>query len=397
MLNLSQKQRTLLRQLGMKTVKVIGNSRAKRNARGQWYLGEKLGMPPKRGVQSRNRNSAPAKKVQKLAKVVTKTVIPNAAQVVTNMQDPRTVRKIKTETIMNPVTIQTTDLITTDFGICYSNSANPADPGFTPSLSADATQYQQFRCRALKFTFKPSASATQNGQIYLAFLPNVTTAEPTSADAMQAILGCRQGPMFGEATVLTVESQCLQQAYNVQTVDKSKTTQDTPQVSPGRLVMGFSGVGQTFNTFPVGSLTVSYAYDFWTSTVTQGSNQIAGSYECPHGPTTTLRPSISTLTSGYHSLIATNVAGVFRPRVRGAKHFVVYRGTTSGAAHSTPAVASSQDGTTWTASTAVASVTNGANHVSAYILPVAAFYRFTVADALDASTLWVSSLPSGAF
>lgn len=388
----------MLKKAGQMTIQALGRSRASRAKKGKWYAGRKLGIAPNRTMRS----TGAAKKLQTMGQVVTKSVVPNAGQMISKMQDMSTVRKMATETCSS-IMLQTEDLVNADFGIAYSISANPADPGFTPSLAATANQYQQFTCKGLKFTFTPSSSANQAGSVYLAFQPNVQAADPASVDDIKGIAGCLVGPLYGAATVLMVPAQCLQHAFNIQTVDKSKTTVDTPQVSPGKIVLGFSGAGLSFATpVTVGNLSVSYTFDLSTTRVTQGSNALSGVYNfLPTGAATIghltyLDPTTSLLTSGYHTMLATNIAHVFRPRIKGARHMVTYRGTTTGAAHPAPVFQTSSDGSTWTTIVAKDTLTATANHCSTYIMPPARFYKFGYgADTqLDAAILRIASLPT---
>lgn len=370
-------------------VQALGNNRAKRARQGRYYVGKRMGIPPNR----RSNATGTAKSIASLAKVVTTTVVPQAAQAVRNMQVSATTRKMATENIAT-LKLTTTGVVQGDFGICYSESANPADPGFTASLAAIANQYQQFRCNALKFTFKPSATTSTPGQFYIGFTPVVTANDPQSASDITGMYATEQGGLFGAATVLTVPVQALQHAYNIQQIDKSKTQEDTTQVSPGRVICGWSGAGAFVNGTVIGNLSVTYCYDFMTTKVTHGSNAVNGAYAFT-GNMTALTFDRNDLGFGYHTLKPTGTAGVYAPRVQGCRHAIVYRGTIAAGVHTT-VFSYSHDGVNWTVQAPQHTLGNLVDYMAAYTMPPASFYKLEMdaAHNLTACTIRVASLPS---
>lgn len=374
---------------------MLGKSRTRRAKRGKYYVGKNVGIPPARGRKSNGQRRGPRGNGGDLLQVATNSVVPNAAPSISNAQPLTSITRSGTES--QSIFIATSMLEAGDFGVAYSISANPADPGFLKSLAAISNQYQQFKCLSFKMTFTPAATTSTPGTVYLAFQPDCNAPEPKDIGSMSNLLGMVSGPFFGKATTLRVANQALQHAFNIQTVNKSKTAVDTTQVSPGKMLVCFSGAGTLpANGVTIGVLNITYTFGFCTPKLAEGSNQLACQYLVSPGATDFLVFDPALRVTGYHMLFPTDTVGTYRTRMRtnhlASTHVVLDEANDIKWQYS-------EDDVTWNDGVLIAetidSVTYG--HAATYTLPPARYYRCklhaTGSTVVD-GRVYVSSLPS---
>jgi len=395
---LNPQSKRMLQNAGKMAVQAIGRSRGRRADQGRWYLGQKLGAPPQRGGQWKGRRGKRIQQAAQLGQTITTSVIANAGQFQKNLQSSKRELKLGSEKI-DQLKITTTEFVSGDYGLLFSASINPADPGVFPSLSAVANQYQQFRCNSLKFTFQPCATTNTPGNIYLGFVPNCAQKDPTSTADILAMLGGVKGPFYGAATTAIVPSEAIQKAFAVQQVTKNATAVDTTQMSPGRLFVGFDGAGveTDYNnkSTVVGTLTCTYSFTFTTPHLVQGSNSASGVHLYV-GDSRYPVFDEDNLDEGYLCFKDHDSAiGVYKPRIPGAEHLVVYKGEVSADTHSLE-VSTSFDALTWTVVPPLDNMTNLLESMAMWIIPPTSFVKFDFGSKKDItySRLAVASLPT---
>lgn len=368
-------------------MKALGRSRRRRANRGRYYVGKRLGIPPNRsngnggngvptfslGVNGR----FPRRGGANLMQTTTTTRAPNLGQSIRNQQTGVARRERGVECNGNlyydPLLAAANP---SGFHICFNTTINPAEPSLFPALSAISNQYQRFRTGGLGFQFTPSSSTTVSGQVYMAFVPDVDTPEPTDVSSMISLFGCVQGPIYGSATRLMVNPQTLQQAYNVQQIHKNQVVgaDDTTLNASGRLFVAVSGCDLDETTV-IGTLSTIYNYELTTRTLRQGSNEVTGYYRYSGLLADFL--FASEYNTGHHIMMWD--AGKTWYRIRSAPgSYILLAYFMSAASGDSPsfALTVSNDGTNWTAPDAYATTDDTLKTTSGYlIIPPTRFVR----------------------
>jgi len=260
-----------------------------------------------------------------------------------------------TETIEDMIQPSSHD---TGFWFFKGWSLNPAEPATTPMLAAQATQFARFTTGPLGITFTPSASATRDGQLIVAVIPNPEDqTPPDSLEEMRSKYGAVVWPIYGQANSLHLDPRTLQQAYRVQEVKTyEKVADDTALNSSGWLMVATNGVAAGTH---MGSLDLSYNYSVDVPKLTVGSNVVDGVYLLSGARlgSHNILCHEDDLTKGYQTLIRQD-ARAHTFRVKCAKHRLVV--VTELAVAGTLALETSADaGTTWVALAATSSLHSG--------------------------------------
>lgn len=348
-----------------------GRNRAARRARGKWYFGKRVGIPARRTARI-----VPARTISQLATTTTTTRAANIGQTMSRMQANAS-RVERGSESMGEIKAQT-GWINDGFGTVYNYPINPAEPSCFPCLSAIANQYQRFNTRALAFTFTPSTSTAVNGQVYMAFVPRADAPEPASIEDYEGLLGTEKGGIYGAATRLIVDAQQLQQAYRVQTVEKVTDIDNdsSPLNSSGRFFMSVAGIDSSLDNKTIGTLTVSYCYEFTTRQLTQGSNALHGTYAyVGDGDDLTLTSDL--LVRGHHIMRWDEALNCYR--IRSPRSRLFYAFQVKDATDTAPVLEWSLDATNWETATYEAHAIGSHTDVAFGAVGNYRFFRLTTA------------------
>ncbi len=253
-------------------------------------------------------------------------IAPNTGYQVQGLQTAKPVRISGSEVV-------STIIVPTAYGdgqfyLMETDIINPAEPAL-PRLAATANQFQRFKTVGINYLFTPSAPTDTSGTIYFGMAPNADSAAPTDVSGMISLLDARSSPLFGVPVKWSVNPTTYQQAYKVQQIDcPANPNESAPTSIVGKLFIGVSGVNTLTDPVTVGTLTTTYEYELSVPKLTHGSNSLHGTYIGSDFTTgDDVLFTVDDLSAGWHTLLETATAGVYKLRVPGAPHMIAAKGT----------------------------------------------------------------------
>lgn len=254
---------------------------------------------------------------------------------------------------------------------------NPCDPGTLPGLTAIASQFQRFRTNALSVTYTPTAPTNTSGTVYMAFVPDPTYPAPQALSDIINLAGVVSSPVYGKGLTIDIAKSSLQQAYNIQNVQKPVDPEDQePLIASGKLMVFLTGVEGNADDMVYGTVTITYSYTFSSKQLTQGANQLNGYVHFDVDAGTHLFYPLHY--EDYKMITPTDLSNVYKVRVPGARHLVesVVESIT-GAGDQLLVAEYSQNGTDFTPVAATRSHKATNRRIQKFFMPPAKFWRFT--------------------
>lgn len=152
----SPQGRQLMRTLGVGIVKATGNSRARRANRGKYYVGKKVGIPPKIGYRAPRKGPANTSSVQ---------AMPAAYNVASTSTSGRN-RLVKREKVDWDFSCSSDDN-----GDPAAMRVSPLENIFFPILSTMCKSYTRFKFISLAIEYVPRTGTSTNGTVYFGWQP----------------------------------------------------------------------------------------------------------------------------------------------------------------------------------------------------------------------------------
>lgn len=258
----------------------------------------------------------------------------------------------------------------------FEQIINPCDPGLFPGLTATASQYQRFRTNALSITYIPTSATSTSGTVYMAFVADPTFVAPTTLQGILQLQNVQTSAVYGKPLTIQVPTQSLQQAYNIQNVEKPVDASDQEAViCTGKLLVYLNGTPSADPADTVyGNITISYSYTFSSKQLTQGSNVVKGGVELAHNGAA----GLYMVQWNYYKMFENHFQSseILVPRMPGADHIVyAYCESVTGAGADVPSFETSNDGTTFTAVVPVHLEAYATGQAGLWLMPAAKYWR----------------------
>lgn len=256
--------------IGRQGIRQLGNSRRRRATRGQWYFGQKIGIPPNmQSVASTSRAAAPL-----IRRRVTTQGVARSTRMRT---DPAP--QVFNATGLDWLT--DVSCVTNPVGGVYVESypINPAEPWTFPRLSNIASQYQKYTVNSVTLMYTPTCPTSQKGTIYIAPLRNPTDPIPQTPQTMRGLSGCFSGAVREVLTVTFGKAQ-LSSAFNGFYCGPPKgidPASDDVTKTCGRFALMLDGVAQADGV--VGVLSLKYSFVLSDPKQSAEGSALTGSYE----------------------------------------------------------------------------------------------------------------------
>lgn len=236
------------------TVRAVGRSRRRRQGRGKWYFGRKIGIPP--NIERTPIRSAPV----------------SLGQQIVSRASAASRRVTGTEQAMRVYI----DYAPVQGTWKASSPINPCEEFTFPRLSAEGHLYQQYKCQSLSFIYTPSCASTTEGAIAIGFQADPTRPIPDSIEDMGSLFGTQTGSVW-QPMRITIPPRAIARTlphfYAQQSSTPAPADDDRMQTC-GRLVVITSGVAEGT---VCGVIRAQYTFEF-----SDPRPQTQGAVSCAH-------------------------------------------------------------------------------------------------------------------
>jgi hypothetical protein len=280
--------------------------------------------------------------------------------------------------------------------VAFSATGFPVQPGMSTLfawLSAQATNYQEYRFRKLRFIYETEKSSSTSGKVMLAFQPDAGDSNPASKQEMLENQFKAANAVWAPCTLNVPPGEALGARRYIRSGSLASNL-DIKTYDIGRLVVAAQGCA---DTTAIGELYVEYEIELFTPVVSAAAQALATSIVITGGGTvsdTALFGTAATYGSGGLGVTASGDVLTFN-RV-GRYQVVIYATGVGLFTAFTPVITSPSGGSS---GVLIVGLSNAAANAGTFAQ--ASFYVYVVSRGttftIDCSTQATSIATSGAF
>jgi len=233
--------RQLAKQVGLASVRAVGRSRVRRQKRGQWYAGKRLGIPA--------------------AARVTVQRAPMAAAATWQKGPVANAQVIRASEVITPLTM--VQAPTSDGFFTETYPLNPAEPHTFERLATMASLYQKYRIDQFALEYVTNLPTTTSGTVGFAMLADPTTAGPQSMSELSALANAVTSAIYSNIKIplpAALQAQ-IGKTYLSKRLASPSAEDDSPFNTVGRLVFAIQSKDVEQNEI-CGNVIANYTFTF---------------------------------------------------------------------------------------------------------------------------------------